>query len=129
LFLKAFVDGIEEKDGKEPSVHWAHIDIAGTMEVGLSSLINVKGRMCAMQSSPLNDAFTIFTRGTLLYSMSSVSILIADHLIAVHASDTIPGEGDDWPPRPVSGLMFRRYIHLISSSRALVEFVRRLSTQ
>ncbi|KAJ8584088.1 hypothetical protein M405DRAFT_827455 [Rhizopogon salebrosus TDB-379] len=32
LFLKAFVDGIEEKDGKEASVHWAHIDIAGTME-------------------------------------------------------------------------------------------------
>ncbi|OJA15858.1 hypothetical protein AZE42_11442 [Rhizopogon vesiculosus] len=32
LFLKAFVDGIEAKDGNEPSVHWAHIDIAGTME-------------------------------------------------------------------------------------------------
>ncbi|KAG2108821.1 peptidase M17, leucyl aminopeptidase [Suillus cothurnatus] len=32
LFLKAFVDGIEAKDGQEPSVRWAHIDIAGTME-------------------------------------------------------------------------------------------------
>ncbi|KAG2100040.1 hypothetical protein BD769DRAFT_1394033 [Suillus cothurnatus] len=32
LFLKAFVDGIESKDGQEPSVRWAHIDIAGTME-------------------------------------------------------------------------------------------------
>ncbi|KAG2364786.1 leucine aminopeptidase [Suillus spraguei] len=32
LFLKAFVDGIEAKDGQEPSVRWAHVDIAGTME-------------------------------------------------------------------------------------------------
>ncbi|KAH7911619.1 cytosol aminopeptidase family, catalytic domain-containing protein [Hygrophoropsis aurantiaca] len=32
LFLKAFVDGIESKDGKEPAVRWAHVDIAGTME-------------------------------------------------------------------------------------------------
>ncbi|KAG8804048.1 hypothetical protein FRC19_000165 [Serendipita sp. 401] len=32
LFLKAFVDGIEGKDGKAPEVEWAHIDIAGTME-------------------------------------------------------------------------------------------------
>ncbi|KIK35941.1 hypothetical protein CY34DRAFT_551488 [Suillus luteus UH-Slu-Lm8-n1] len=32
LFLKAFVDGIEAKDGQEPSVRWAHLDIAGTME-------------------------------------------------------------------------------------------------
>ncbi|KAG0692631.1 cytosol aminopeptidase family, catalytic domain-containing protein [Suillus ampliporus] len=32
LFLKAFVDGLEGKDGQEPSVRWAHIDIAGTME-------------------------------------------------------------------------------------------------
>ncbi|KAK0500947.1 hypothetical protein EDD18DRAFT_1146702 [Armillaria luteobubalina] len=30
LFLKAFVEGI---DGDEPSLKWAHIDIAGTMEV------------------------------------------------------------------------------------------------
>lgn len=32
LFLKAFVDGIEGKDGQEPTVAWAHMDIAGTME-------------------------------------------------------------------------------------------------
>ncbi|KAG1736961.1 hypothetical protein EDB19DRAFT_1895915 [Suillus lakei] len=28
LFLKAFVDGIEAKDGQEPSAQWAHLDIA-----------------------------------------------------------------------------------------------------
>lgn len=33
LFLKAFVDGIEAKDGKEAPLRWAHIDIAGSMEV------------------------------------------------------------------------------------------------
>ncbi|KAF9225161.1 hypothetical protein BS17DRAFT_778229 [Gyrodon lividus] len=33
LFLKAFVDGIEPKQGEEqPAVRWAHVDIAGTME-------------------------------------------------------------------------------------------------
>ncbi|KAG1724844.1 hypothetical protein EDB19DRAFT_292261 [Suillus lakei] len=32
LFLKAFIDGIEAKDGQEPSVRWAHLDTAGTME-------------------------------------------------------------------------------------------------
>ncbi|EPQ61358.1 hypothetical protein GLOTRDRAFT_125077 [Gloeophyllum trabeum ATCC 11539] len=32
LFLQAFVEGIEAKDGKEPSLRWAHIDIAGSME-------------------------------------------------------------------------------------------------
>lgn len=34
LFLKAFVDGIEPKTGKdEAPLRWAHIDIGGTMEV------------------------------------------------------------------------------------------------
>ncbi|KAI0311992.1 leucine aminopeptidase [Amylostereum chailletii] len=33
LFLKAFVDGIEPKEGEdEPALRWAHLDIAGTME-------------------------------------------------------------------------------------------------
>ncbi|KAI6136054.1 cytosol aminopeptidase family, catalytic domain-containing protein [Pisolithus sp. B1] len=32
LFLKSFVGGIEPKDGSEPRVQWAHVDIAGTME-------------------------------------------------------------------------------------------------
>jgi hypothetical protein len=33
LFLKAFVDGLDAGEGKEPPLKWAHIDIAGTMEV------------------------------------------------------------------------------------------------
>jgi cytosol aminopeptidase len=33
LFLKPFVDGLEAKDGAEPSIKWAHLDIAGSMEV------------------------------------------------------------------------------------------------
>jgi len=32
LFLKAFVDGIEAKDGSDAPLRWAHIDIAGSME-------------------------------------------------------------------------------------------------
>lgn len=34
LFLKAFVDGIEPKGGEDqPGVQWAHLDIAGAMDV------------------------------------------------------------------------------------------------
>ena len=33
LFLKAFADGIVAKDGKEAHLKWAHVDIAGSMEV------------------------------------------------------------------------------------------------
>ena len=33
LFLKPFAEGIEAKDGQEPAMKWAHLDIAGTMEV------------------------------------------------------------------------------------------------
>ncbi|TDL15587.1 leucine aminopeptidase [Rickenella mellea] len=40
LFLKAFVDGI---DGEEPSVRWAHIDIAGSMEAIRSGPYQAKG--------------------------------------------------------------------------------------
>jgi aminopeptidase len=32
LFLKAFADGIESKDGQAARLKWAHVDIAGTME-------------------------------------------------------------------------------------------------
>jgi len=32
LFLKPFAEGIEAKDGAEPTLKWAHIDIAGCME-------------------------------------------------------------------------------------------------
>ncbi len=34
LFLKAFVEGVEPAEGEEgPRIRWAHIDIAGSMEV------------------------------------------------------------------------------------------------
>jgi hypothetical protein len=33
LFLKPFAEGIEAKDGQEPAMKWAHLDIAGSMEV------------------------------------------------------------------------------------------------
>ena len=33
MFLKAFAEGAEAKDGQEPAMKWAHIDIAGSMEV------------------------------------------------------------------------------------------------
>ena len=37
LFLKSFVDGIEPGTGDEEApLRWAHIDIAGTMEVNES---------------------------------------------------------------------------------------------
>ncbi|KAI0665071.1 cytosol aminopeptidase family, catalytic domain-containing protein [Cubamyces menziesii] len=37
LFLKSFVEGVEPADGAdEPSVRWAHLDIAGSMEASRS---------------------------------------------------------------------------------------------
>jgi aminopeptidase len=42
LFLKSFVDGIEPGTGdEEVPLRWAHIDIAGTMEVNKSRLIEL----------------------------------------------------------------------------------------
>ena len=36
MFLKSFVEGVEPADGAdEPTIRWAHIDIAGSMEVRL----------------------------------------------------------------------------------------------
>ena len=36
LFLRSFVEGVEPAEGAEaPSIRWAHIDIAGSMEVRL----------------------------------------------------------------------------------------------
>ncbi|KZT24309.1 hypothetical protein NEOLEDRAFT_1116404 [Neolentinus lepideus HHB14362 ss-1] len=43
LFLKSFVGGIEEEDGKEPSLRWAHIDIAGSMEATRPTPYQEKG--------------------------------------------------------------------------------------
>jgi len=31
--LKPFAEGIEAKNGQEPAMKWAHLDIAGSMEV------------------------------------------------------------------------------------------------
>lgn len=34
LFLKSFVEGVDPADGaEEPAIRWAHLDIAGSMEV------------------------------------------------------------------------------------------------
>ena len=42
LFLKSFVDGIESGTGDEEApLRWAHIDIAGTMEVNESCLMEL----------------------------------------------------------------------------------------
>ena len=41
--MKAFVDGIEEIDGKPAPLRWAHIDIAGTMEATRPSPYQYKG--------------------------------------------------------------------------------------
>ena len=43
LFLKAFVDGIEAKDGGEAPLRWAHIDIAGSMECTRPNPYSEKG--------------------------------------------------------------------------------------
>ena len=32
LFLKPFAEGCEGKNGQNPTLRWAHIDIAGSME-------------------------------------------------------------------------------------------------
>jgi aminopeptidase len=33
LFIKAFAEGCESKDGKPATLKWAHIDMAGAKEV------------------------------------------------------------------------------------------------
>lgn len=43
LFLKPFVDGLEAKDGAEPSIKWAHLDIAGSMEATRPTPYQEKG--------------------------------------------------------------------------------------
>jgi aminopeptidase len=43
LFLKPFAEGIEGRDGAEPTLKWAHIDIAGTMEASKPSSYQEKG--------------------------------------------------------------------------------------
>ena len=43
MFLKHFVEGVEGKDGNQPTVRWAHLDIAGTMESSTGSPYQEKG--------------------------------------------------------------------------------------
>ncbi|KAM5537543.1 hypothetical protein V8D89_008870 [Ganoderma adspersum] len=44
LFLKSFVEGVEPAEGAdEPSIRWAHIDIAGSMEASGSGPYHEKG--------------------------------------------------------------------------------------
>ncbi|KDQ49592.1 hypothetical protein JAAARDRAFT_42702 [Jaapia argillacea MUCL 33604] len=43
LFLKAFVEGIEAKDGGEAPLRWAHLDIAGSMEATRPTPYQEKG--------------------------------------------------------------------------------------
>ncbi|KAI9067062.1 Zn-dependent exopeptidase [Trametes sanguinea] len=44
LFLKSFVEGVEPADGaEEPSVRWAHLDIAGSMEASRGYAYQEKG--------------------------------------------------------------------------------------
>jgi len=57
LFLKSFVEGIEGKDGEEPPLRWAHIDIAGSMEFTRSTPYCEKG----MTGRPVR-ALVEFTR-------------------------------------------------------------------
>ncbi|KAL4070318.1 cytosol aminopeptidase family, catalytic domain-containing protein [Scleroderma citrinum] len=57
LFLKSFVDGIEGKNGAEPSVQWAHVDIAGVMEFTRPTAYQEKG----MTGRPVR-AFVEFAR-------------------------------------------------------------------
>lgn len=43
MFLKAFAEGAEAKDGQEHTMKWAHIDIAGSMEATRSSPYQERG--------------------------------------------------------------------------------------
>ncbi|KAM6494184.1 leucine aminopeptidase [Amanita muscaria] len=43
MFLKPFAEGIEPKNGSDPTLNWAHIDIAGTMEATRPTLYLEKG--------------------------------------------------------------------------------------
>lgn len=44
LFLKAFAEGCEGKDGQSPTLKWAHIDVAGTIEATRSTAYQEKGQ-------------------------------------------------------------------------------------
>ena len=54
------MDGIEAEDGKEAPLRWAHIDIAGTMEVR-NMFVNMRysGNDCVVG----NKAYTVLGEG------------------------------------------------------------------
>ena len=55
LFLKSFVDGIEPGTGDEEApLRWAHIDIAGTMEVNESCLLELDTFLMFLPDDPLH---------------------------------------------------------------------------
>jgi len=73
--LKAFVEGIEAEDGQEAQLRWAHIDMAGTMEVGSVNLYLIP------------------------------RIVLSVYLVFQgHETDTIFGEGNDRSSRAVGGI-------------------------
>ena len=63
LFLKSFVDGIDEKSGTTDKCRWAHIDIAGSMEADKPLPYQYKG----MTGRP-----TRYLHFTLLHSHTSL---------------------------------------------------------
>ena len=68
------MDGIEAKDGKEAPLRWAHIDIAGSMEV--SENFSVVFRVPCVTVLPDNAANTILGDGhdRSPSSVSSISV-------------------------------------------------------
>lgn len=66
------MEGIEAEDGKEARLRWAHIDMAGTMEVGSVNLYLIPWIVLSM--------YLIFQG---------------------HETHTISGEGNDRSSRPV----------------------------
>ena len=56
LFLKAFAEGCEGRNGQNPTLKWAHIDIAGSMEATRPSPYQEKG----MTGRPVRYALSFF---------------------------------------------------------------------
>ena len=50
MFLKPFAEGIEAKDGQEPAMKWAHLDIAGSMEVRPFSVLRLRLLLASFSS-------------------------------------------------------------------------------
>jgi hypothetical protein len=76
LFLKAFAEGSEAKDGQDARMKWAHVDIAGTMDVRVEVVWQF-----------MTDLTVLFPR-------------------VVYEAHTIHGEGHDRTSNSVSSLSF-----------------------